>query len=1294
MNNYLQIGSIVVITTLLSVSVQYVDLKFDAYAQSSPSDSFALQPDNDQPRGITFYDNKFWVTDATKNAVFVYSSDGTPDGKSWFKLHDENQSPYGIVYHDNKFWVVDNNSFMVFAYETDGTPDDTSSFSLPSTDSYSGITFHDGKFWVIGLGTGKIYSCSIESMGECIIDTNSEINLTPQNNLGSGIIFYSGKFWVSDIIDEQLFAYDIDGTYDGESSFSFSQSSGLSFGMALYDEKLWLVSNKYDVVNSFDLFSTSDLPASYNLDPGNVSPGGMTFHDGRFWMTDINEDRIYVYKFEEGSTRIVHSIEDEFLLDSIHTNPIGIDYANDRFWIVETAEDKIYSYGVDGTIYLDSTISLAQQNKSPIALAINNENLWVVDRNNDAIFVYNFDGTHDEESGFPLRTENSSPSGITFYDEKLWILDRTAGKIFVYNLDGTIPDELPEFALHFENTQGFTIAYHDDKFWIADNVKREVFAYDTSGERISGLGFLLDNGNTNPTGMVFADDRFWLVEHDDRRIYDYTVNWKHDSFAEFILHEMNKFPVGVTFDGTNLWVVDIDVGMVFSYTFDGEFAGEPFQLHETNRFPSGITFDGTKLWVTDEHVDKLFAYDLNGEFDTVATFEILAGTDEPSGIIFVDDKFWVIDVGRNSVIAYDTDGKQDSSFDFILHDENSVPVGIAFADGTFWVADKNGAVYPYPMELNIGLLSSVTNLEFLEQGREIKLAAGLAIMDFNESLRSMDSIWRMNADFVDTNLDAEQTSKDIMELNSNGIDVIVGVPTNASVDMVKEYVNDNDMVLVSCCSSASHLAVEDNIFRMVPSDSGQAPILARHILNAEKSDIIIIYRDDAWGVGLKDVLDSSFEELGGTILYDIMYDSEDAAHADFDGIASMTSSMLSEHENPTSVGVVFLGWSETATMMEVAGDYPNLSNVTWFGSSDNAGNSADVSAVKSAILEEPAVSFAMNTSFSVVQFIPESNDMTEKVKTHVMRETGREPAVYAYSTYDAVWVAGLAMLEADSNDGSNILSQIHTVASKRIGAMGPNALTSTGDLALSNYTVNIVKDGMWKDLGPVNTAKITGTIFSDVNKNGIMDAGEPGIENYEMVAINLTNPSDIMKTTTNSDGMYEFAVEISDVMLVQTGYFPPNTTVSDVNTSWFKYVTLQAGFAETFDIGFIPIPPEEYVTLNFIMYLDENQNGKMDAGELPVSGLDDFYVFTYTIGPVAYPVPDEMGRATVDDLVPSDFAVFAHVGLLADAGYSWITTSYTLHGDDIMEYILTAPVIGAPEPGSEYTMMVGLSQLK
>ena len=1307
----------VVVVALFSVAVTGFDLEFEVHAQTSPN-LISLHPDHERPAGILFHDDKFWVTDQVPNRVFVYDSN-SDDGKyeydadSVFTLSAENSSPRGITFHDDKFWVVDG-SFMVFAYDSDGTPNKESGFALPRNDSYQGITFHDSKFWITGTqGTGKLYSCSLDNEGACNIESTFELdsrNMTP-----TGVVFDGEYFWIVDTSIGAIFAYDGLVAVDRDFKDTINQkleinTRGVTAGLAFHDSKLWSVDLVNPIVKSFKP-PVIDVPTPKKLNTGNLSPLGMTFYDDKLWVTDLTEKRVYVYGLDPDETntnKFVHTLEDEFTVDVADGAFLsGIEFANDRFWLVEAAPasaSNILAYDMDGNPDEESNISTIPRT-IPVSLVAHNDKLWVTDLT-PGVNAYNLDGTPDAESGFALHADNTYPRGITVHDDTFYILDQPSKRIFAYALDDGgkyTYDESSSFKLHTTNNFPNGIAFYDDKFWIADadpgadadnkKAKHQVFAYDNNGELIPGLGFLLDNGNTNPTGMVFADDKFWLVEHDDRRIYDYTQNddrgmydytedWEHDPFSEFILHDMNQFPAGVTFDGTNLWVVnnETDFEMIFSYTLDGESAGEPIRLHNDNSRPSGVTFDGTKLWVTDEHDDILYGYDLNGEF--YGTIPILADTDEPSGIIFVDNKFWVIDGGNNNVVVYDTDGNQVVSSGFVLDDENNSPRGISFVDGVFWVADKNGTAYPYTMELNIGLVLSVGDVDWLNPGEETKIAADLAIVEFNDYLSGMDSVWRLNVDFRDTDLDTEKALEEVTALNDGGIDVIVGVPTSASVTAVKDYINDNDMVLVSCCSSAPQLAVEDNVFRMVPPDSGQAPLLAKHIMDAEISDVLVIYRDDAWGVGLKDVFKSSFEELDGTILYDTEYDPNDSTHADFDGIASITSDMISEHENPDNVGVVFLGWSETATMMGVATNYSNLSDVVWFGSGDSAG--------EPTILEEPAVSFAMDTSFSVVQFIPERNDITEKVKAHVMNETGRDPAVYAYSTYDAVWVAGMAMLEADSNDGADVISQIHTAAANRTGAMGNNALTPAGDLALSNYTVQAVRDGMWKDLGPVNTATITGTIFSDVNKNGIMDADESGIENYEMVTINLTNPSDIMKTTTNSDGMYEFAVEPSNVILVQAGYFPPNTTVSDVNTSWYKYVTLQAGDIGTFDIGFIPISTEEHVTLNLVMYIDENLNGMMDADENTVSGLDDFYVFTYTIGPVAYPVPDEMGRASVTNLVPSDFAVFVHVDLLAEAGYVWATTSYSLHGDDAMEYILTAPAIRAPEPGSEYTMMVGL----
>ena len=192
-------------------------------------------------------------------------------------------------------------------------------------------------------------------MGECIIDTDSEISLISENGRPSGIIFYSGKFWVSDVAKDHMFAYTLEGVHDAESSFDFAIPVELSFGLAFHDSKLWVVSFKTKIVTSHDPFIVIDEPVKHQLDLGNYSPSGLTFYNDRFWLSDFNQDRIFVYKFAEGSSsKILHSLGDEFTIDVSHAQPRGIDFDNERLWVIEDADKKIHAYGADGTHYPDS----------------------------------------------------------------------------------------------------------------------------------------------------------------------------------------------------------------------------------------------------------------------------------------------------------------------------------------------------------------------------------------------------------------------------------------------------------------------------------------------------------------------------------------------------------------------------------------------------------------------------------------------------------------------------------------------------------------------------------------------------------------------------------------------------------------------------------------------------------------------------------------------------------------------------------------------------------------------------
>jgi branched-chain amino acid transport system substrate-binding protein len=78
---------------------------------------------------------------------------------------------------------------------------------------------------------------------------------------------------------------------------------------------------------------------------------------------------------------------------------------------------------------------------------------------------------------------------------------------------------------------------------------------------------------------------------------------------------------------------------------------------------------------------------------------------------------------------------------------------------------------------------------------------------------------------------------------------------------------------------------------------------------------------------------------------------------------------------------------------------------------------------------------------------------------------GTAPNSFVLSSYDAVWIIGLSILETQSTDVTTIKSVIPDIAENYIGAIGPTILNEAGDLAQANYEVWGIRGGEWVLLG-------------------------------------------------------------------------------------------------------------------------------------------------------------------------------------------------------------------------------------
>ena len=143
--------------------------------------------------------------------------------------------------------------------------------------------------------------------------------------------------------------------------------------------------------------------------------------------------------------------------------------------------------------------------------------------------------------------------------------------------------------------------------------------------------------------------------------------------------------------------------------------------------------------------------------------------------------------------------------------------------------------------------------------------------------------------------------------------------------------------------------------------------------------------------------------------------------------------------------------------------------------------------------------------------------------------------------------------------------------------------------------------------------KIGDYLWHDLNRNGIQDNGEPGIDG---VTVNLLNGAGgfLTSTTTAGGGLYQFPglcggdykVDVVEATL-PAGYGPttpnaPDSTPANDSNPEPAPVTLPNDFASDTTIDFGYLSPCSGTIGNYVWY-DANQNGIQDAGEVGIDNV-------------------------------------------------------------------------------------------
>ena len=132
-------------------------------------------------------------------------------------------------------------------------------------------------------------------------------------------------------------------------------------------------------------------------------------------------------------------------------------------------------------------------------------------------------------------------------------------------------------------------------------------------------------------------------------------------------------------------------------------------------------------------------------------------------------------------------------------------------------------------------------------GRDAEPIIDSAKKDLQALLGETESNSSFRFLFADSNSTGEDALKAVQSLVAKGAQIIVGLPTSGEVEAVLSYVNQEKVPVISSASTASHLSMPDNVFRLSTPENYRAKIGAELALKLGCKKAFVIYRDEAWG---------------------------------------------------------------------------------------------------------------------------------------------------------------------------------------------------------------------------------------------------------------------------------------------------------------------------------------------------------------------------------------------------------------------------------------------------------------
>jgi len=285
----------------------------------------------------------------------------------------------------------------------------------------------------------------------------------------------------------------------------------------------------------------------------------------------------------------------------------------------------------------------------------------------------------------------------------------------------------------------------------------------------------------------------------------------------------------------------------------------------------------------------------------------------------------------------------------------------------------------------------------------------------------------------------------VQGFKSMDVNIFIGGGWSSQAQAALSYCNDNDMLMWSASSTSPLLALpDDNLYRMCPDDTVQAPAIAAMIASQGIKYIVVIQRGDAWADGIYNFLEPAFEEKGGVILERIRYAAEATEFANYLQTAENILSDAVAQYGADKCAVEIISFSESVTMVTQAMDYPTIYSLPWFGSD---GTSLTQQLVDDA--PEQSTHLGLYSTLAAPAETEKFKNLYDRYYELVSQPYG----YYTACTYDIGWILTETILEAQSTSALDVIPLQMTAAYNHFGASGWTRLNEAGDRYASNYQI-------------------------------------------------------------------------------------------------------------------------------------------------------------------------------------------------------------------------------------------------